>query len=80
MGLYDLFFGCSHKHCSFPMTIKGQLPRGDVAAVSGTHVVCLECGREFPYDWKAMKKVVRSKTRASGGHEPITIFGGHKAA
>lgn len=23
--------------------------------MTGTYVVCLECGREFPYDWQEMK-------------------------
>ena len=24
-------------------------------ARTGTYVVCLDCGKEFPYDWNAMK-------------------------
>jgi Fe2+ or Zn2+ uptake regulation protein len=60
------------------MTIRGNLPPGDAAAIPGTHVVCLECGREFPYDWEVMRKIERSKAQQSGGHEPITIFASHK--
>jgi hypothetical protein len=23
--------------------------------ITGTYVVCLDCGREFPYDWREMR-------------------------
>ena len=52
MGFYDLVFGCSHKHCTFPITVRGKLRRSEAASVTGTYVVCLECGKEFPYDWQ----------------------------
>ncbi len=43
-------FGCSHTHSSFPITIRGRREAG-----SATYIVCLDCGREFSYDWEAMK-------------------------
>ena len=64
LSLFDLVFGCSHKRCSFPITAKGAQRRSQAASVTGTYVVCLDCGREFPYDWQAMK-IVRSKNPAS---------------
>ena len=73
MVLFDLLFGCSHNHCTFPITVRGKLRRSEAASVTGTYVVCLECGKEFPYDWQEMK-IVRSKPEAPGVHEPITIF------
>jgi hypothetical protein len=79
MSLYDLLFGCSHKHCTFPITVRGKLRRSEAASVTGTYVTCLECGKEFPYDWQAMK-VVRSKAPASRTHEPISILVRHKIA
>jgi hypothetical protein len=62
MSLLDLVFGCSHKNCSFPITAKGKtaLRRSPAASLTGTYVVCLDCGKEFPYDWQAMK-IVRTK-------------------
>lgn len=36
-------FGCSHRRTTFPLTKKR------------TYVVCLECGREFQYDWQKMR-------------------------
>lgn len=80
MGLYDLLFGCSHKRCSFPMTVRGKLRRSTAAAfATGTYVVCLDCGKEFPYDWNEMRMVAPTP-QASGAHQPITILPGHKAA
>jgi hypothetical protein len=31
--------------------------RSPAACVTGTYVVCLDCGKEFAYDWKQMKIV-----------------------
>jgi predicted transcriptional regulator len=53
----DLLFGCTHRRYTFPMTAKPGHARPDVASVTGTYVVCLDCGKEFAYDWKQMKIV-----------------------
>jgi hypothetical protein len=54
--LFDAFFGCWHSHYSFPMTIRKKNLRSNAAAsVTGTYVVCLDCGKELPYDWAEMK-------------------------
>ena len=80
MSLFDLVFGCWHKRCSFPITVRGKLRRGTAAAsVTGTYVVCLDCGREFPYDWSQMKMLV-SKPRTAGAAESVNIVPGLKAA
>jgi hypothetical protein len=51
----EMLFGCSHKSFSFPIT-KRRGQRGPAAAtLTGTYVVCLDCGKEFPYDWQQMK-------------------------
>ncbi len=52
----DAFFGCWHSHYSFPITVK-RGRRSAAALVTGTYVVCLDCGKEMPYDWKQMKFV-----------------------
>ena len=54
----DSLFGCTHGHYSFPITVK-KGRRSPAAFVTGTYVVCLDCGKEMPYDWKQMK-IVRS--------------------
>ena len=56
MSLVDLIFGCWHKNYSFPITARGAR-RTAAAAETGTYVVCLDCGKEFPYDWKEMKVI-----------------------
>ena len=56
MSLVNLFFGCWHKNYSFPRTTKGAR-RSGAAAQTGTYVVCLDCGKEFAYDWQEMKVI-----------------------
>ena len=64
MGVFDLLFGCWHRRYSFPLTLRGELHRGAAASVTGTYVVCLDCGQEFAYDWNKMKRVkVTSKAQ-----------------
>jgi hypothetical protein len=54
--LLDLF-GCWHSRYSFPITLRSNSRRSQAAALTGTYVVCLDCGRELPYDWKEMKVI-----------------------
>ncbi len=79
MSLYDLVFGCSHKHCSFPITVKGKMRRSEAASVTGTYFVCLDCGKEFPYDWKEMR-MARSKPQSSEAAGTVAILPDHRAA
>jgi len=78
MSLFDLVFGCSHKRCSFPMTTRGAKRRTPAAALTGTYVVCLDCGKEFPYDWKAMKVVRNRRVHSAEAGTPVVA--GPKAA
>lgn len=56
--LLNAIFGCSHNHYSFPRSARRGTLRGTAAAkLTGTYVVCLDCGKELPYDWQAMKVV-----------------------
>jgi hypothetical protein len=65
--LVDALFGCWHIRYSFPITIRPNarsLSRpSSAAALTGMYVVCLDCGRELPYDWKQMK-VIGSPSQA----------------
>jgi hypothetical protein len=51
--LVDALFGCRHKHCMFPITIRQ--PHSNQATNPPTYIVCLDCGKEFGYDWQKMK-------------------------
>ena len=55
--IVDILFGCTHSNYSFPRTVKAGQRRSPAAAVTGTYVVCVDCCKEFPYDWHAMKVV-----------------------
>ena len=55
--LMNAMFGCWHSHYSFPITIRSAKRHSPAAAVTGTYVVCLDCGKEMPYDWREMKIV-----------------------
>ena len=46
-SLIDTLFGCSHRRTTFPITPARQR--------DGTYVTCLDCGKEFAYDWKEMR-------------------------
>jgi hypothetical protein len=51
----DTLFGCWHSRYSFPMTIRTTSRRSATSARVGTYVVCLDCGKELPYDWQRMR-------------------------
>jgi len=61
--LIDVLFGCRHSRYSFPVTIRGTARRPQAAALTGTYVACLDCGREFPYDWQQMKVITSQAGR-----------------
>jgi hypothetical protein len=71
-SLVDLLFGCWHTNYSFPITAKPGERRSAAAQPTGTYVVCLECGKEFPYDWQQMK-VVGYGYQPSQHAEPVVI-------
>ena len=56
--LVDALFGCPHEHCTFPITIKPCRPYcSHQTTTAGTYIVCLDCGKEFGYDWQKMKVI-----------------------
>ena len=60
-SLLDILFGCSHKNVSFPITKRPGQRHSEAASLTGTYVACLDCGKEFAYDWQEMK-IVHAKT------------------
>jgi hypothetical protein len=56
-SMMNSLFGCSHQRTTFPITLRRSYAGS--AAVSGsvgsTYVACLDCGKEFAYDWKSMR-------------------------
>lgn len=55
------FLGCPPNHLSFPMVTPDAAapipPRTEPERESRAHVTCLDCGREFWYDWNAMRRL-----------------------
>ena len=45
-SLMNMLFGCSHQHTTFPLT---------QARKKETYIVCLDCGKEFSYNWQEMR-------------------------
>jgi hypothetical protein len=64
-SLVDALFGCAHRHYTFPITAKkpGTLTSEGKHSTT-TYIVCLDCGKEFPYDWQEMKIVAPDKNAA----------------
>ncbi|HET7205003.1 MAG TPA: hypothetical protein VFI95_00355 [Terriglobales bacterium] len=61
--LFETFFGCWHHNLSFPITARSGARRSAAASLTGTYVVCLDCGKEFAYDWRQMKIVEAGRER-----------------
>lgn len=55
--LFDAFFGCKHSRYSFPISVRPASRRSSATRLTGTYVACLDCGKEFPYDWREMKVI-----------------------
>ena len=53
----DALFGCRHARYSFPITVRAGSRSSAANQRTGTYVACLDCGREFRYDWQEMKIV-----------------------
>ena len=69
----EILFGCHHGVYSFPLTVKEKARRRGAALATGTYVVCLDCGREFPYDWNTMKRLKSATSRETKRSEPATL-------
>lgn len=54
---FNLVFGCRHRRTTFPLTPAKNRDSGfsETPAPRETYVVCLECGKQFIYDWKNMR-------------------------
>lgn len=63
LKLFDMLFGCWHKRLSFPISGKRGQRRPSAAHETGTYVVCLDCGREFAYDWQQMRIIAPREER-----------------
>lgn len=72
MRIFDALFGCWHKRVSFPLSSRKGQRRSDAASMTGTYIVCLDCGKEFAYDWKTMR-VISSGEQRTHTHAAIEV-------
>ena len=65
-SIFETLFGCSHRTTTFPLTPRKIAGRSATSNGNrhGAYVVCLACGKEFSYDWNAMRigKLVDDRT------------------
>ncbi len=61
--LVGTLLGCWHSNYSFPMTLNAR--RRPSNESPRTYVVCLDCGRELPYDWSQMRIMSRSRSKGT---------------
>ena len=62
-------FGCAHRNTSFPRcAAPGVGAERQQGSPADTYIVCLDCGRRFAYDWKAMrmKRLAWIRRRGAG--------------
>ena len=55
ISLLSSIFGCSHSRTTFPLTPSRRTQLSPETSRQGTYVVCLDCGKEFDYNWKEMR-------------------------
>lgn len=67
-ALFTLLFGCWHRRMSWPITRKRDPKQPMGESQTGTYVVCLDCGREFSYDWTRMKVVESTRQERTHQH------------
>ena len=55
-SIYNLLFRCQHRRTTFPMTpVRKKTAVSQSEAPAETYVVCLDCGKQFIYDWENMR-------------------------
>lgn len=55
MTVGDFLFGCHHKRTTFPRSTKTGVRTSGMMRQAANYVVCLDCGKEFSYDWQQMR-------------------------
>jgi len=68
-SLIDALFGCPHRRTTFPMRpLHRMAPKRGERVHVYAYVVCLDCGKEFEYDWAQMRIAAQIKRRP----DPLT--------
>lgn len=77
-SILDAVMGCSHRRTTFPLTLPREAGAAQLTQTSrsGAYVVCLDCGKEFAYNWKEMRIDRSTKSPAP---VPAATLGRHVA-
>lgn len=70
-SLLNRLFGCSHRCTTFPITPARKAGFGN--SNKGTYVVCLDCGKEFGYNWADMKLGESVNPAVAGSRVDATV-------
>lgn len=54
-SILNTLFGCAHSRTTFPLTPGRKNNALQASGAGRTYVVCLDCGREFAYNWDQMR-------------------------
>jgi hypothetical protein len=60
--LFRRLFFCRCTRLGMPITVPNGRKIGQWKA-GQTYIVCLDCGTEYPYDWKDMRRLEQPKAR-----------------
>jgi hypothetical protein len=72
-ALFTLLFGCWHRRTSWPITRKRDQKQPTGESQTWTYVVCLDCGKEFSYDWTRMQ-IVEPTRQERTPQQPVPII------
>jgi len=53
--IWNLLFRCQHRRKTFPLTPARPKGADPAEKHADMYVVCLDCGKQFVYDWEKMK-------------------------
>jgi hypothetical protein len=70
--LFEFLFGCSHNRTTFPLTVRSSSVKPG-QTYRGTYVACLDCGREFGYDWNHMRMESTPAWASSRNNTPSLV-------
>ena len=75
-GLSGFLLGCNHRNTSRPFTTRKTVgASGEQRSVAETYIVCLDCGKKFPYSLDEMK-IMPDKPASEDDESPeINGFG-----
>jgi len=76
-ALFTLLFGCWHRRTSWPITRKRDQKQPIGESQTWTYIVCLDCGKEFSYDWTRMQVVESTRQQRTPQNVPTIELNDH---